>query len=208
MPQVLQAHELLLSEVEDKFDLREVLGEPDFFLEWQSALPGLTETERQNLDRIRTEFLYLSKYRMLEDLVKMVMISPLLSMAGFYRPPIRPVLEKRVDVSLADGDQTVWGRIDILGLQQQLWVAVIESKQAGFSLKDAIAQTLFYMCANPSIDRPTFALVCNGSHFRFIKLEAGNPSRYGLSIELSIHRSENELYQVLAVLKHFVSLAV
>jgi hypothetical protein len=208
MPQVLQAHELLLSEVEDKFDLREVLGEPDFFLEWQSALPGLTETEQQNLDRIRTEFLYLSKYRMLEDLVKMVMISPLLSMAGFYRPPIRPVLEKRVDVSLADGDQTVWGRIDILGLQQQLWVAVIESKQAGFSLKDAIAQTLFYMCANPSIDRPTFALVCNGSHFRFIKLEAGNPSRYGLSIELSIHRSENELYQVLAVLKRFVALAV
>jgi hypothetical protein len=207
MPQVLQA-ELLLSEVEDKFDLREVLGEPNFFLEWQSALPGLTETERQNLDRIRTEFLYLSKYRMLEDLVKMVMISPLLSMAGFYKPPIRPVLEKRVDVSLADGDQTVWGRIDILGLQQQLWVAVIESKQAGFSLKDAIAQTLFYMCANPSIDRPTFALVCNGSHFRFIKLEAGNPSRYGLSIELSIHRSENELYQVLAVLKRFVALAV
>jgi hypothetical protein len=207
MPQVLQA-ELLLSEVEDKFDLREVLGEPDFFLEWQSGLPGLTETEQQNLDRIRTEFLYLSKYRMLEDLVKMVMISPLLSMAGFYRPPIRPVLEKRVDVSLADGDQTVWGRIDILGLQQQLWGAVIESKQAGFSLKDAIAQTLFYMCANPSIDRPTFALVCNGIHFRFIKLEAGNPSRYGLSIELSIHRSENELYPVLAVLKRFVALAV
>jgi hypothetical protein len=205
MPQVLQA-ELLLSEVEDKFDLREVLGEPNFFLEWQSALPGLTETERQNLDRIRTEFLYLSKYRMLEDLVKMVMNSPLLSMAVFYRPPIRPVLEKRVDVSLLDGDQTVCGRIDILGLQQQLWVAVIESKQAGFSLKDAIAQTLFYMCANPSIDRPTFALVCNGSHFRFIKLEAGNPSRYGLSIELSIHRSENQLYQVLAVLKHFVAL--
>jgi hypothetical protein len=118
MPQVLQAHELLLSEVEDKFDLREVLGESDFFLEWQSALPDITEAERQNLDRIRTEFLYLSKYRMLEDLVKMVMISPLLSMAGFYKPPIRPVLEKRVDVSLADGDQILWGRIDILGLQQ------------------------------------------------------------------------------------------
>lgn len=86
-------------------------------------------------------------------------------------------------------------------------MAVIESKQAGFSLEDAIAQTLFYMNANPELSRPTFALVSNGSHFRFIKLVTGNPGRYGLSTELSIRRPENELYQVLAVLKRFVALA-
>ena len=84
---------------------------------------------------------------------------------------------------------------------------MIESKQAGFSLKDAIAQTLFYMNANPDSSRSTFALVSNGSHFRFIKLVAGNPGRYDLSTELSIHRPENELYQVLAVLKRSVALA-
>lgn len=206
MTQVLPAHELLLSEVEDLFNLREILGDPTFFTEWQEPLSALTEVEQQNLDRIRTEFLDLSKYRMLEDLVKMVVISPLLSMAGFYQPPIRPVLEKRVDVTLEEGDRTIWGRIDILGLQQQLWVAVIESKQAGFSLKDGIAQTLFYMCGNPESDRPTFAMVSNGSHFRFIKLVAGVPKHYGLSTELSIHRPDNELYQVLAILKQFIVL--
>ncbi|MGB5962155.1 MAG: hypothetical protein WBG73_15920 [Coleofasciculaceae cyanobacterium] len=40
---------------------------------------------------------------MLEDLVKMTVLSPLLSLAEFYRPPLRPVLEKRVDVALNNG---------------------------------------------------------------------------------------------------------
>lgn len=51
---------------------------------------------------------------MLEDLVKMVVLSPLLSLAGFYRPPMRPVLDKRVDVALKNGETTRWGRVDIL----------------------------------------------------------------------------------------------
>ncbi len=205
--QLQPAHGLTRSEVEDQFGLREVLAEPDFFSEWQLSQPELIASQREALDRIRSEFLYLSKYRMLEDLVKMVVISPLLSMAGFYRPPIRPVLEKRVDVALQDSDRTVWGRIDILGLQQDLWVSVIESKQAGFSLKDAIAQTLFYMSANPNPEQPTFGLVTNGSHFRFIKLVSAKPKQYALSTELSIHRETNELYLVLAVLQRFVQLA-
>jgi hypothetical protein len=45
----------------------------------------------QFLDRVKTELLYLNKYPMLEDLVKMVVLSPLLSLAGFYKPPLRPV---------------------------------------------------------------------------------------------------------------------
>ena len=143
MAQVIQASELTLSQVEDQFNLRQVIDEHTFFREWQDNLPELNELEMGALDRVKTEFLYLNKYPMLEDLVKMVVLSPLLSLAGFYRPPLRPVLEKRVNVAVEDGDRTVWGRIDILLLQQQVWIAVIESKQAGFSLKDAIAQTLF-----------------------------------------------------------------
>jgi predicted type IV restriction endonuclease len=158
------------------------------------------------LDRVKTEFLYLNKYPMLEDLVKMVVLSPLLSLAGFYRPPLRPVLEKRVNVAVEDGDRTVWGRIDILLLQQQVWIAVIESKQAGFSLKDAIAQTLFYMMANPNTEQPTFGLVSNGSHFIFVKLLRNEPPRYAFSTEFSLYRLENELYPVLRILKRFAEL--
>ena len=207
MTQLIQANELTLSQVEDRFNLRQVLDDSTFFHEWQDNLPELNSWEKQTLDRVKTEFLYLNKYPMLEDLVKMVVLSPLLSLAGFYRPPLRPVLEKRVDVTLQDGERTVWGRIDILLLQQQTWVAVIESKQAGFSLKDATAQALFYMMANPNTEQPTFGLVTNGSHFIFIKLVQSEPSQYGFSSEFSLYRSENELYPVLKVLKRFAELA-
>jgi len=87
------------------------------------------------------------------------------------------------------------------------FVSVIESKQAGFSLKDAIAQTLFYMSANPNPEQPTFGLVTHGSHFRFIKLVSATPKQYALSTELSIYREANELYLVLAALQRFVQLA-
>jgi hypothetical protein len=207
MTQLIQANELTLSQVEDRFNLRQVLDNPTFFHEWQDNLPEPNSWEMQTLDRVKTEFLYLNKYPMLEDLVKMVVLFPLLSLAGFYRPPLRPVLEKRVDVSLLDGERTVWGRIDILLLQRQVWVAVIESKQAGFSLKDATAQALFYMMANPNGEQPTFGLITNGSHFIFIKLVSSEPSQYGFSSEFSLYRPENELYHVLKVLKQFAELA-
>jgi hypothetical protein len=208
MAQLVQANELTLSEVEDLLNLRQVLDDPTFFQEWQSSLPELDHLEIQTLDRIKTEFLYLTKYPMLEDLVKMVVLLPLLSLAGFYRPPIRPALEKRVDVSIKEGEQVVWGRIDILGLQQQVWVAVIESKQAGFSLKDATAQTLFYMMANPNVEDPAFGLVTNGSHFVFIKLVRREVSQYAFSTEFSLFRPENELYAVLKILKRFGEIAM
>lgn len=206
MAQVTQASELTLSQVEDQFNLRQVLDDPSFFREWQDDLPELSESEMQALNRVKTEFLYLNKYPMLEDLVKMVILSPLLSLAGFYRPPLRPVLEKRVDVAVNDGERTVWGRIDILLLQQQVWLAVIESKQAGFSLKDATAQTLFYMMANPNTEKPTFGLVTNGSHFIFIKLLHSELPQYAFSTEFSLFRPENELYPVFRVLKRFAEL--
>lgn len=82
-------------------------------------------------------------------------------------------------------------------------MAVIESKQAGFSLKDAIAQTLFYMMA-PDSEQPTFGLVTNGSHFIFIKLLGGELPQYGFSSEFSLDRPDNELYSVLRILKRFL----
>ncbi|MEQ8384204.1 MAG: restriction endonuclease subunit R [Coleofasciculus sp. A1-SPW-01] len=207
MTQVIPAHELTLAQVENQFNLRQVLDDSTFFPEAQDNLSELNDLEKQTLDRVKTEFLYLNKYPMLEDLVKMVVLSPLLSLAGFYRPPLHPVLEKRVDVAIETRERTVWGRIDILLLQQQLWVAVVESKQAGFALKDATAQTLFYMMANPNTEQPTFGLVTNGSHFMFIKVLFGEIPQYTFSTEFSLYRPENELYPVLQILQRLAALA-
>jgi hypothetical protein len=208
MVQALQANELTLSDVEDQFNLRQVFDNPTFFREWQDSLPVLNQPEMQTLDRIKTEFLYLNKYPMLEDLVKMVILSPLLSLAGFYQPPLRPILEKRVDVTIQDGEKTVYGRIDLLALLRQIWAVVIESKQAGFSLKDATAQTLFYRMANPNAEPMTFGLVTNGNHFIFIKLIQNNPPQYAFSSEFSLFRTENELYSICRILKRLANLAI
>jgi len=84
-------------------------------------------------------------------------------------------------------------------------VAVIESKQAGFSLKNAIAQMLFYRMANPQ--PVTFGMVTNGSHFLFLKFVRDPCLQYAFSSEFSLYRPDNELYSVLAVLKRFAELS-
>ena len=74
MTQLIQASELTLSQVEEQFNLRQVPDDSTFFHEWQDNLLNLNESEMQTLDRIKTEFLYLNKYLMLEGLVKMVVL--------------------------------------------------------------------------------------------------------------------------------------
>jgi hypothetical protein len=87
-----------------------------------------------------------------------------------------------------------------------LWL--LSQKQAGLSLKDAIAQTLFYMMANPNAEPMTFGLVTNGSHFIFIKLIQNNPPQYAFSSEFSLFRTENELYAICRILKRLANLAI
>jgi hypothetical protein len=199
MVQTIPSSDLCLADVEDKFDLR--LTENDqFFMEWQQGLPEISDPERQMLDQIKASFLYLSEYPMSEEAVKLVVISPLLAMAGFYQPPFRMKTEASVQIELEDAGEIVRGRIDILVLQEKFWVVVVESKEAGFSLKDAIAQALSYMMATPYPQQPAYGLVTNGSEFRFIKL-AVQPPMYGLSDLLTLQRRENDLYGVLQILK-------
>ncbi len=200
MVQTIQARELTLHEVETKFGLQEV-SDASFFLEWQDNLPELTELEQQILDQIKANFLYLSKYPMSEEVVKLVVISPLLSIAGFYSPPFRIRAENSIKIALEENDEEVRGRIDILVLQEQLWVLVIESKEAGFSLIEGIPQALSYMMAIPTPQRPAFGLVTNGSEFRFLKLLAQPAPQYGFSDLLTLQRRNNDLYSVARILK-------
>jgi len=81
----------------------------------------------------------------------MVVLSPLLSDAGFYLPPFYSTSESSVEIFDEDEGVIIRGKIDILVLQDQLWIIVIESKQAGFSLEVGIPQSLAYMLANPRL---------------------------------------------------------
>jgi hypothetical protein len=201
MAQTIQASELTLHDVKEKFNLQQVEDE-QFFREWETDLPELTDAEKQWLDRVKANFLYLVEYPMHEEIVKMMVLSPLLSLAGFYSYPFRPVAEKQVEIVFEDEDETLRGKIDVLVLHKQLWVTTIETKRKQFNVLEALPQTLFYMMGSPNTNKPTFGFLTNGSEFLFLKLTKQDTPQYALSSQLfSLINRGNDLYSVVRVLK-------
>ena len=204
MVQTIQAKDLSLHDIKEKFGLKQAEDE-QFFREWIDNLPELTDLEKSLLDQVKADFLYLAEYPMPESLVKMVVLSPILALAGFYRSPFRVAAEAPVQISTEDEEEIIHGLIDVLVLQNQLWVLVIESKSVSFSLEPAIPQALAYMMANPNPEKPAFGLVTNGSNFRFIKLTKQGTSQYALSDQFTLDRGD-DLYNVLSILKRIGAL--
>jgi hypothetical protein len=207
MTQTLQASRLNLYDVEAKFHLRQ--SEPDdFFTQLLQASSVLNEFEKQILDRTKQHYLYLAKRPLLEVTVKMVTLSPLLSLAGFYDPPFFATLEESVEVVSQDNVETVRGQIDVLVLrnpisQNPIWVVVIEAKSIQYDVMVALPQALTYMMASPNhmSNQSQFGMISNGREFRFIKLNQEPNPTYTLSKVFSLSEAENQLYEVLQILK-------
>ena len=201
MVQVIQAQNVGIAYLEEKFSLQQTDNEA-FFSEWWENLPEISDLEKQYLDRVKSHFLRLVKHPPLsEATVKLVVLSPLLSLAGFYDEPFFIRSESSIEITVEDEETIIKGRIDVLVIQQQLWLLVIESKRTAFSLAEAIPQALTYMLANPDPDYPVYSLVINGEDFQFIKLMQKDQARYALSDKFTLYRRENELYQVFQILK-------
>ncbi len=201
MIQIIAAREITLRELITKFNLQFV-EDDRFFREWQDDLPEVTELEKQRLDRVKASYANLIEYPpLLENTVKMVVLSPLLDLAGFYLPSFHIKSEKFVEVSDEDEGTIVRGYIDILAISEQFWVTVIESKKASFSIDMARPQLLAYLLAAPNSSQPVYGLLSNGSSFRFIKLVKGNSPQYALSKLFDVFNPGNELYDVLRILK-------
>ena len=199
MVQTIPAQDITINDLKIKFNLQHT-DERQFFREWQDNLPEVSESEKQLLERIKTNFLNLIEYPpMLENAVKMVVLSPLLDLAGFYQRPLRISTEKQVEIVSEDEGTIIKGKIDVLVLQEQLWILVIEAKTQ-FSLEPGIPQALAYMLDNPHPEKTIFGLVTNGSNFIFIKLIKQERSLYALSDEFTLRRA-NDLYIVLSILK-------
>ena len=206
MVQIIQAQNINLAYLKEKFQLQKSEVE-EFFPEWLQSLPETTDLEKQFLDRVKANFLHLvMQPPFLENAVKMVVLSPLLDLAGFYTNPFYLATEKAIELAVKDNEEIVRGRIDVLVVQQQLWLLVVESKKASFSLLEAIPQALVYMLNNPDKEKPVFGLVTNGSHFTFLKLTMQDKPVYAMSDEFTLFRRQNELYQVLSILKKLGSI--
>jgi hypothetical protein len=199
MVQIIQAEKVTLYDLETKFQLRWITNE-QFFQEWKGDLPEISDPEKQNLERIKASYFNLAKRPMLEEMVKMVVLSPLLDMAGFFLPPFYSTSEESIEIVEEDEGIVIRGKIDVLVLQDRFWIIVIESKRAKFSLEPGIPQALAYMLANPQPEKPVFGLVTNGSNFIFLKLVNQDVPYYALSDEFTLRRG-NDLYTVLGILK-------
>jgi hypothetical protein len=138
-----------------------------------------------------------------EETIKLVLLSPLLDLAGFYEAPFRFQAETPIEIAIADQDEVLRGRIDALAVQNQFWVLVIESKRTTFDLEIAIPQALAYMMANPHPEKPLFGLVTNGGSFAFVELAQGE---YDLSDVFSLLPRQNKLYEVFSILKRIGTL--
>lgn len=203
MVQTIPARQVTLYDLSDRFGL-ERADDDQFFPEWQTDLPELTGAERQALDEIKAEYRHLSKYPLLEPMVKMVVLSPLLKLAKFYQPPFYLAAEKEVAITSEDEGVVIQGRIDLLVFHPPFWVTVIESKQSAYSLETAIPQALAYMLGNPDRDKSALGFVTNGAEFRFLKLALQPAPRYGQSDLFAID-SRDDLYRVLQILKQFAA---
>ncbi|MEL6937442.1 MAG: type I restriction enzyme HsdR N-terminal domain-containing protein [Cyanobacteria bacterium J06607_17] len=203
MAETLQANRITLVQLAEEFGLvANTAGTA--FLEWQGSIPELTAREIETLEEIKQEYLHLARYDLLEPVVKLVVLSPLLKLAGFYRPPFYIAAEKSIDLVSQDGELTVRGQIDILVFQPKFWVILIEAKRSYYSLRAAIPQTLAYVMGQAQ--PVSFGFVTNGSEFQFLKLTSADGWQYSLSHTFSLDR-DDDLQQVTRTLRHLGQIA-
>jgi predicted type IV restriction endonuclease len=198
---ILAVQDVTLGQLKEEFDLQHN-QDSSFFPEWAQPSSTISLGEEVILDRIKANFTSLmERPPVLENSVKMVILAPIIDLLGFYQSPFDLHTEPSIEISTEDEGTTIRGRIDILVLKQQLWLAVIESKRSDFSVTRAIPQTLSYLLANPVPQQPTFGLITNGNEFLFLKSTRQPIVQYANSRLFSLINPHNELHQVLNILK-------
>ncbi|WP_404784844.1 type I restriction endonuclease [Altericista sp. CCNU0014] len=201
MVQTIPATEVTLRALKQELGLHQSPN-PIFFQEWSETHGVLSEAEQQLLDRVRANFMELMEDPpMLENSVKMVVLAPLLDLAGFYRKPFRVETETSTDIDMEDEGLVIRGRIDVLVLKDRLWLLVIESKRSDFAVTRALPQALAYMLSNPELSQPTFGMITNGNEFLFLKATRQTTAEYANSRLFSLTNPNNELYEVLQILR-------
>ncbi len=178
----------------------------NFFTEWLEEFPELNDAEQQFLDRLKNRYRYYeADGAITEGTVNFIMLSPLLELLGLCDPPFKIRSEKFVQVEIENGDTVLRGLIDVLVVQEQLWLVLIESKRYGFSVMQALPQTLAYMMASNS-QQPVFGLITTGEDFIFVKLDR-QQQQYDLSDKFTLStRRDNQLYTVVQIIKRLIGI--
>lgn len=201
---------LSLRDLKETFGLLRDRSDP-FFQHWLERVEGLSEYEHQALARLKQNYENIIETNPLEEVVKLVVVAPLLDLAGFYQPPFSIRTEVSTKLVVPEGDRTFAGNIDVLVVQQRFWILVIESKQSRFDVMSGIPQALIYMLAQSLADRKSgtevtsdddcggsdrFGMVTNGREVVFLKLTPGQLLMQGNTKQTPIY-SQSAVYQVI-----------
>ena len=124
MSRASSPEKLTLRDLKGKFHLQ-TSGDPNFFLEWQQNLPVISEWEHQRLDRIHAIYENFNEDSVLEEKLKITIVSPLLDLADFFLPPFQFSAEEQVQISVKDDKKTYRGKIDFLVLQDLVFLKMM-----------------------------------------------------------------------------------
>jgi hypothetical protein len=190
-----------MAELRERFNLTPTDND-QFFTEWFQDLPELTIEEKATLDKVKHRFFrHRNRSQLAEGTVNLLLVSPLLELAGFYDDPFFITTEPQVEILIEDRDELLRGRIDTLVIQQRLWVLVVEAKRS-ISFEAGIPQALTYMMGNPNPEKPVYGMVTDGGLFMFTKLLKQDQPQYDFSDIFSLLLlRQNKLYDILRVLK-------
>ena len=199
MTQNLEASQLSLNDVRHLLKLEEQEGDAftDFF-----SLEPLSELEQQEILKIRTDFRrYLSAGKVSEELVKFLVLSPLMRLAGFFDFPILLTMEDSIPIEVEDGDILIKGRLDILAVNQpdaeiaaaQFWILVVEAKNSAIDPWAGLPQLLTYAYKSLQQQLSVWGLTTNGRNYQFVYLTRGNPCTYQILPELNLIDKERSL---------------
>jgi len=197
-----------LSDLQTRCNLHQAENE-DFFREWFEDLPELNSQEKMGISCIKQRYDY---HRidglLLEGTINLLVISPLLELAGFLDSPYRIFSPYRITLELEEPEETIRGFIDVLVVQEKLWIFVIESKRNSIPVLAALPQLLAYMLTAPQHDKPIFGMATNGDEFIFLKLMLTDTPQYEVSRTFSLFPRRHELFKVLQILKNFGKVAI
>lgn len=204
---ILQAKNLTIGDVHQIFGFQR---QYDSSFTSLLSLESLTNFEKQEIIEIKNDFEhYLIEGRISEGLVKALTIFPLMRLAGFYRYPIKILLEENItDIDIEDEDTKITGRMDILAVTKAqqttanayFWLLVIESKNSAVNAYEGLPQLLTYASNSLERQKTVWGLTTNGMHFQFVYILQGNPPTYQLMPFLNLMESEDAI-QLLQVLK-------
>ncbi|MEB3177438.1 MAG: restriction endonuclease subunit R [Nostocaceae cyanobacterium] len=210
MNENLEAKNLSLKEVHHILQFKRHLHSSFNYL---PTIEQITKIELKKLEEISLNFYeQYAEHHLSKEQIKLIVISPLMWMAGFYHPTIHILLQENIAVIKIKDENTIIsiikGQMDILsvsngknkaGINPQ-WILLIETQNSSVNATDGLPQLLTYAYKSLEIQKYVWGLTTNGMDYQFVFLQQGTQPTYHLFPKLDITRPEHAV-RILKTLK-------